>query len=251
MRNFIEKVVVITGGTGGIGSITAELFLKQGAKLVIVDRDEQALKSLVKELQPFGQVIGIQADVTKEEDVQRYVRRTIEEFDRIDVFFNNAGVEGRIAPLVEQNIDDFENVMRVNVQGVFLGLKHVIPEMITNGGGSVINTSSVAGFEGSPGLSPYVASKHAVVGLTKTAAMEYASQNIRVNSIHPAPVNTRMMRSIEDGMGIDQEAMAYNIPLKRYAEPKEIANLVLFLASEKSSFITGAQYRIDGGMGAS
>src|SRR5690606_21902138 len=136
-----------------------------------------------------------------------------------------------------------------NVRGVFLDLKYVLPIMTKQGYGSVINTSSVAGLNGSSGVSPYIASKHAVVGLTKVAAIEVASANVHVNSIHPSPVNTRMMRCLEEGVNVEQETLAQSIPLGRYGESSDIANLVLFLASDESAFITGVQYRVDGGMG--
>lgn len=250
MSRLANKVAVITGGAGGIGKVTAELFLKEGAKVVLVDLFQQPLDQTKNELDRHGETIAVQADVSKEEEVANYVKATVEKFGKIDIFFNNAGIEGKVAPLTEQKVEDFDKVISVNVRGVFLGLKHVLPVMIKQGSGSVINTSSVAGLDGSPGVSPYIASKHAVVGLTKTAALEAASANVRVNSIHPSPVNTRMMRSLEEGMNVGQEALAQGIPLKRYGEPSDIANLVLFLASDESSFITGAQYRVDGGMGA-
>ncbi|RKQ16746.1 SDR family NAD(P)-dependent oxidoreductase [Ureibacillus endophyticus] len=250
MGRLLNKVAVITGGTGGIGKVTAETFLKEGAKVVLVDLFQEALDQAKADLSELGEVITVQADVTKESDVQNYVNKAVEQFGRIDVFFNNAGIEGKVAPIVEQKVEDFDMVMNVNVRGVFLGLKHVLPVMIKQKSGSVINTSSVAGLGGSPNVSPYIASKHAVVGLTKTAALEVANSNIRVNSIHPSPVNTRMMRSLEEGLNVTQEALAQSIPLGRYGEPNDIANLVVFLASDDSAFITGVQYRIDGGMGA-
>lgn len=250
MGRLSEKVAVITGGAGGIGKVAAERFLKEGAKVVLVDLFEESLQKAKEELSSYGEVLTVQADVSKESDVENYVKKALEHFGKIDVFFNNAGIEGKVAPLVEQKIEDFDKVISVNVRGVFLGLQNVLPVMIKQGHGSVINTSSVAGLEGSPGVSPYIASKHAVVGLTKAAAIEVASANVRVNSIHPSPVNTRMMRSLEDGLNVEQEDLAKTIPLGRYGEPSDIANLVLFLASDESSFITGVQYRIDGGMGA-
>lgn len=255
MADFQGKVVVITGGAGGIGKETATQFLQAGAKVVIVDLMEESLNKAKSELQSYGEVIAIQADVTKEEDVKNYVNTSVKNFGTIDVFFNNAGIEGKVAPITEQAVENFDNVMNVNVRGVFLGLKHVLPIMIEKKSGSIINTSSVAGLNGSPLVAPYIASKHAVVGLTKTAAIEAAPHNVRVNSIHPSPVNTRMMRSLEEGFNpgkaeAAKEAFAQGIPLGRYAESGDIAKLVLFLASDDSSFITGAQYRIDGGMGA-
>ncbi|UVI27746.1 SDR family NAD(P)-dependent oxidoreductase [Paenibacillus spongiae] len=251
MGRLPDKVAVITGGAGGIGKVTAERFLKEGAKVVLVDLFQEPLDQTKDELKGYGEVVTVQADVSKEEDVQNYVKTAVENFGKIDIYFNNAGIEGKVAPLTEQKVEDFDKVISVNVRGVFLGLKHVLPVMIKQGGGSVINTSSVAGLDGSPGVSPYIASKHAVVGLTKTAALEAAKANVRVNSIHPSPVNTRMMRSLEAGMNVEQETLAKTIPLGRYGEAGDIANLVLFLASDESSFITGAQYRVDGGMGAS
>lgn len=250
MARLQDKIAVITGGTGGIGKITAECFLKEGAKVVLVDLDEESLSKAKGELQALGEVLPIQADVSKEDEVKKYVNETVNKFGRIDVFFNNAGIEGKVAPITEQNVEDLDKVLSVNVRGVFLGLKHVLKVMQEQEYGSVINTSSVAGLDGSPGVTPYIASKHAVVGLTKATAVESASFNVRVNSIHPSPVNTRMMRSLEDGMDTDEETLAQTIPLGRYGESEDISNLVLFLASDESSFITGSQYRVDGGMGA-
>jgi len=250
MGRLAEKVALITGGAGGIGKVTAETFLKEGANVVLVDLFEEPLQKAQEELKAFGEVLTVQADVSKESDVENYVKQAVEKFGKIDIFFNNAGIEGKVAPLVDQKVEDFDKVLSVNVRGVFLGLKYVLPVLTKQGYGSVINTSSVAGLEGSAGVAPYVTSKHAVVGLTKTAALEVASANVRVNSIHPSPVNTRMMRSLEEGLQADEETMSKAIPLGRYGEADDIAKLVLFLASDDSSFITGVQYRIDGGMGA-
>ncbi|MFA8439382.1 SDR family NAD(P)-dependent oxidoreductase [Pueribacillus sp. YX66] len=255
MANLLGKVGIITGGAGGIGKETASQFLQAGAKVVLVDLMDEPLQLAKSELQSQGDVHTVQADVSKEADVQNYVKETIDKFGTIDIFFNNAGIEGKVAPITEQSIEDFDKVIAVNVRGVFLGLKYVLPIMMKQRSGSIINTSSVAGLNGSPFVSPYIASKHAVTGLTKTAALEAASANVRVNSIHPSPVNTRMMRSLEEGYNPGQaeeakKGFAQGIPLGRYGESDDIAKLVLFLASDESSFITGAQYRIDGGMGA-
>lgn len=243
-----DKVAVITGGAGGIGKVTAKRFLDEGASVVLVDLFEDALADAKKEL--GESVLTVQADVSKEEDVQKYVDETVEQFGKIDIFFNNAGIEGKVAPITEQKVEDFDKVLAVNVRGVFLGLQKVLPVMIKQKSGSIINTSSVAGLGGSPNVSPYITSKHAVVGLTKAAAVESAPHGIRVNSIHPSPVNTRMMRSLETGLEVDEATMAKSIPLGRYGESDDIASLVVFLASDESTFITGSQYRIDGGMAA-
>lgn len=255
MERLSGKVAIITGGAGGIGKVTAEQFLKEGAKVVLVDLFEESLAKSKEELAPFGEVLTIPADVSKESDVENYVKLAVEHFGKIDVFFNNAGIEGKVAPLSEQKMEDFDKVMNVNVRGAFLGLKYVLPIMTKQGYGSVINTSSVAGLDGSSNISPYIASKHAISGLTKAAAIETASANVRVNSIHPSPVNTRMIQSLEEGFApgnaeAAKSAISSSIPLGRYGEPSDIANLVVFLASDDSTFITGAQYRIDGGIGA-
>ena len=248
MGRLQDKVAVITGGAGGIGKVTAKRFLDEGASVVLVDLFEDALAEAKKEL--GENVLTVEADVTKEEDVQKYVDKTVEQFGKIDIFFNNAGIEGKVAPITEQKVEDFDKVMAVNVRGMFLGLQKVLPVMIKQKSGSIINTSSVAGLGGSPNVSPYITSKHAVVGLTKAAAVESATHGIRVNSIHPSPVNTRMMRSLETGLEVDEATMAKSIPLGRYGESEDIASLVVFLASDESTFITGSQYRIDGGMAA-
>ncbi|MGX7594391.1 SDR family NAD(P)-dependent oxidoreductase [Planococcus plakortidis] len=248
MARLKGKVAVITGGAGVIGKVTAERFLKEGAKVVLVDISEQALQETKQEL--GSEVEIVQADVSKEADVKNYVDKTVEAFGKIDVFFNNAGIEGRVAPLIEQTVEDFDQVIDINVRGVFLGMKHVLPVMYKQGSGSVINMSSVSGLSGSPNVSPYITSKHAVVGLTKAAAYESARHQVRVNSVHPSPVNSRMMRSLEEGLGTTEKTLSKTIPLGRYAESEDISNLVLFLASDESSFISGTQYRVDGGMAA-
>lgn len=248
MGRLENKVAVITGGAGGIGKVTAKRFLDEGASVVLVDLFEEALAEAKSEL--GENVLTVQADVSKEEDVKNYVAKTLASFNKIDIFFNNAGIEGKVAPITEQKAEDFDQVISVNVRGVFLGLKHILPVMISQKSGSIINTSSVAGLGGSPNVSPYITSKHAVVGLTKAAAVESAPHGIRVNSIHPSPVNTRMMRSLETGLAVDEATMAKSIPLGRYGESSDIASLVVFLASDESTFITGSQYRIDGGMAA-
>lgn len=250
MGRLSGKVAIITGGAGGIGRVTAEMFLKEGAKVVLVDLFAESLQEVKKELEFLGEVLTVQADVSKEVEVQNYVNQTVEKFGKIDVFFNNAGIVGKMGPLVDLNVEDFDQVMNVNARGVFLGLKYVLPVMMKQGSGSVINTSSVSGLDGSHRLSPYIASKHAVVGLTKAAAVEVAKTNVRVNSVHPSPVDTSMARELENGLNVDKERLAKTIPLRRYGESEDVANLVLFLASDESAFITGVQYRVDGGMGA-
>ena len=255
MTDFQGRSVLITGGARGLGATVAEEFVKRGAKVAIVDLPSEDFDATRDKLAAQGDVLAIAADVSQEADVEHYVKQTVDAYGGIDVFFNNAGIEGKVGRIVDTDIEDFDRVIAVNVRGVFLGLKHVLRVMTAKQSGSVINTSSVAGLRGSQLIAPYNTSKHAVVGLTRAAALEVASYGVRVNSIHPSPVNTRMMRSLEQGVSPDdtesaREMFRHGIPLGRYGEPIDIANLVLFLASDESSFITGAQYRVDGGMGA-
>jgi len=252
MKKLENKVAIITGGAGSIGRITAKLFLAQGAKVLLVDLKEDSLKEAVAEL-GSPDVKYSAADVTSAADVQRYVDEAVKAFGKIDIFFNNAGIEGVVNPVVDYPEDVFDKVIAVNVKGVWLGNKYVLPQM--NDGGSVILTSSVAGIAGSPNVSAYIASKHAVVGMMRNLAIEAASRKIRVNTINPSPVDNRMMRSLEAGYAPGEaEAIKKEfekaIPLGRYADPEEIAQLVVFLAGDDSRFITGTTQVIDGGMNA-
>lgn len=250
MAKLANKVAVITGGSGAIGAATAKLFLAEGAKVVLVDINEDALKATASEL--GGENVSfIAANVSRSADVQKYVAHAVNTFGKIDIFFNNAGVEGIVKPVSEYSEEEFDKVIGVNVKGVWLGIKYVLPQM--NDGGSIINTSSVAGLMGFPSMSAYVTSKHAVIGLTRTIAKEAAPRGIRVNSIHPSPVDNRMMRSLEEGFSPGQATEAKkgfeaSIPLGRYATNEDIANGALFLASDDSRFITGTKLVIDGGM---
>ncbi|MFI9627233.1 SDR family NAD(P)-dependent oxidoreductase [Streptomyces sp. NPDC052042] len=249
------KVTLITGGAGGLGIAAAKAFLEQGSKVALVDLSAEALAAAAADLgAPGDDLLTLTADVSEEDDVKAYVAAVVEKFGTIDVFFNNAGIEGKVAPLVDQDMADVDKVFAVNIRGTFLGLKYVLPVMYAQGSGSVINTSSVGGLTAGPGLgvTPYVTSKFAITGLTRLAANEAAAHGVRINSVHPSPINTQMMRRLEEGFapGHADEArsgIADSIPLGRYAEARDIADAVLFLASDASRFITGTQLRVDGG----
>lgn len=250
MKRLENKVALITGGAAGIGKATAALFLEEGARIMLVDLNEEVLKATAEE---FGnsQVAYCVADVSRSGDVKKYVQHTLDTFGRIDVFFNNAGIEGNSHPIEAYPEALFDKVIAVNVKGVWLGCQHVLPKMAE--GGSAIITSSVAGLKGMQGLGAYVTSKHAVIGIMRTAALEFAPQKIRVNTVHPGPVNTEMMRRIETDMSPEDAGQAKKnfeslVPFERYAEPREIAELVLFLASDESAFISGGTHVVDGGM---
>lgn len=252
MKSLAQKVAIITGGAGSIGQSTAKVFLDEGAKVLLVDLNEAQLKEAVARL-GSDRVKYSTADVTKAAEVQRYVEDAVKAFGKIDIFFNNAGIEGVVKPTVDYPEDVFDQVIAVNVKGVYLGNKYVLPQM--NDGGSIVLTSSVAGIAGSPNVSAYIASKHAVVGMMRNLALEVAPRRIRVNTINPSPVDNRMMRSLEAGYAPGdaenmKKAFENAIPLGRYAEPLEIAQLVRFLASDESRFITGTTQVIDGGMNA-
>jgi NAD(P)-dependent dehydrogenase (short-subunit alcohol dehydrogenase family) len=246
------KVAVITGGAGGIGRAAGKLFVAEGADVLLVDLSEAALADAAKEI-GSNRVATCVADVTKPEDNERMIAEAVQRFGGVDVFLANAGIEGRVQSIVDADVEMFDKVMAVNVRGVWLGLKYAFPALQKRGGGSVVITSSVAGVGGSPNFSPYVTSKHAVIGLMRSAALEGAPHKIRVNTVNPSPVETRMMRSLEEGLAPGAAAQAKalmesRIPIGRYGDPADIAKLMLFLASDDSAFLTGAVYMADGGM---
>jgi NAD(P)-dependent dehydrogenase (short-subunit alcohol dehydrogenase family) len=251
MSRLNEKVAIITGGAGGIGRAAGRLFCAEGANVLLVDLSEDALKDAVKEI-GSNRVSYCVGDVTRPEDNDRFVKVATERYGGVDTFLANAGIEGIVKPITEYDVEMFDKVMAVNVRGVWLGLKSAIPALTKRGGGSIVITSSVAGVGGSPGISPYVTSKHAVIGLMRSAALECAPMKIRVNTVNPSPVETRMMRSLEAGLApgdapAAKQSILSQIPMQRYAMPDDIAKLMLFLASDDSAFITGSVYMADGG----
>lgn len=250
MERLKDKVAIITGGAAGIGKSTAALFLEQGASVMLVDINKEKLQSTSEELNSSNLAYCV-ADVSNPADVERYTSETLSRFGKINLFYNNAGIEGTSSSLENYPNEIFDKVIAINLKGVWYGCKYVIPKMVE--GGSVIITSSVAGLKGFKDLGAYVTSKHGVIGIMRVAALEFADRNIRVNTVHPGPVNTQMMRRIETDISPDnseevKKGFEAIVPFSRYAEPIEIANLVLFLASDESKYVNGSTYVIDGGL---
>ncbi|MBR0670066.1 SDR family NAD(P)-dependent oxidoreductase [Neoroseomonas soli] len=249
--DFKGKVAVVTGGGNGIGRAACLGFARHGAKVVVVDRDAEGAEAVAAEIGKKDAVACV-ADVARAADVRAYVQAALDAFGSIDCFHNNAGIEGRILPTAEYDEAVFDEVMDVNAKGVFLGLRHVLPVMIRQGRGAIVNTASIAGLVGTPAMPAYVASKHAVIGLTKVAAGEVGPLGIRVNAVCPGPIETRMIRGIERQVSPNnpesvQERYSAGIPLRRYGTAEEVANVVLFLCSDLAANVTGAQYAVDGG----
>jgi NAD(P)-dependent dehydrogenase (short-subunit alcohol dehydrogenase family) len=243
-----RKTAIITGGGSGFGIEVALQLAKKGTNISIVDiskeRGEEAVR-LCKEL--GSDAIFIQADVSKIEDVKKYVDQTVDRFGKIDLFFNNAGISGSGVRTIECSIEEFNNIVDVNLKGVFYGLKFVISEMLKTGGGVIVNTASLGGLVGIPTLGVYSATKHAVVGLTKAIAGEYGRENIRINAIAPGTNETPMVKAYPKEA---IEKMAEAVPMGRLGQPREVADVVTFLLSEESSYIHGAVISIDGGAAA-
>jgi NAD(P)-dependent dehydrogenase (short-subunit alcohol dehydrogenase family) len=249
-----DKVAVITGAAGAIGTATSRLPAARGATIVAVDIPGTDWAKLKASLPEDVKLLTVEADVTDEASVKAYVEKAKAEYGRIDIFFNNAGIEGPVKPIEEYPLEGFMKVLNVNVAGVFLGLKYVLPVMYAQGGGSIINTSSVAGLSGSPGMAGYNTSKHAVLGVTRVAAVEAAPKGVRVNCVNPGPIESRMMQSINGGQAADAKA-AHDlttslVPAKRYGTPEEVAGLVAFLASDDATYCNGGFYTVDGALSA-
>lgn len=243
------KVAIVTGGSGGIGSATVKKFLAAGAKVLLVDRLQKDVDEAVKRIDSAS-VRGFAGDVSNAEQVSAYVKAAVDAFGGVDIVFANAGIEGMVRPIVDYPEAEFERVLDVNVKGAFLAIKTAIPFLQQRGGGSIIVTASIAGVIGSPGISAYVTSKHAVLGLVKVAAIELGPLNIRVNAIAPGPIDNRMMRSIEAQTGqaeATKAAFTAQVPMGRYGQNEEIAEMALFLASSRSSYSTGGVFLSDGG----
>lgn len=246
--NFKDQVAFITGASNGIGRATALAFAQSGARVVACDLDVRAGENLLQEIKSLGgQAIFVRCDVSRAEDVSHAVQKAIDSFQRIDFAFNNAGIEGDPGLVADFSENNFDKVLNVNLRGVWLCMKYQIPQMLKQGSGSIVNCSSIAGLVGFAGASLYTASKHAVNGLTKAAALELAKKNIRVNSVCPGVIQTPMIDRFTHGEIQVRQALVQGEPLGRIGSPDEIAQAVLWLSSEAASFVTGDNLVVDGG----
>ncbi len=243
---FNNKVAIVTGGSFGIGRATAIAFAKNGAKVVIADwvEDDETLSS-IKEF--GGEAIFYKCDVSKDADVKMMVDKTIEQYGRLDYAFNNAGIEGIMAPTADCTEENWDNTININLKGIWLCMKYEIPHMLAAGKGAIVNCASIAGLVGFPGLPAYVAAKHAVVGLTKNTALEYVKAGIRVNAVCPGAIKTPMIDRITGNKKEAEAQFAAMEPIGRLGQPEEVAEAVIWLCSDAASFITGHSMAVDGG----
>ena len=249
------KVAIVTGATGGIGEATTKLFLELGAKVMLVARSPDKLAETSKRLHGLGEFDGAIADSTDETATAAAVAKTVERFGGLDILIANAGTEGTLKPVEALTVAEFNDTLQTNVIGVWLAMKHAVAPMKARGGGSIVALSSIAGMIGFPAMAPYIASKHAVFGLVKTAALELGEHKIRVNAVGPGPIDNRMMQSLGTQLAGDEaaalrEGVESTIALKRYGTNQEVAHLLAFLASDASSYCSGSIHMIDGGFTA-
>src|SRR5947199_6395063 len=251
MKEFEGKVALVTGGGSGIGRATALAFARDGAQVVIGNRNVQRGEETVSMIRDAGGTASFQrTDVLVAADVEALVDYATTTYGRLDVAFNNAGIDGDVGPLAEQTEANYDAVMDINVKGVWLSMKYEIPQMLDQGGGAIVNCSSVAGVIGFPGIGIYSASKHAVIGLTKAAALEYSAQGIRVNAVNPAVIDTEMVDRLADGMNVKKDDLTTFHPIGRLGRVEEVAEAGLWLCSDKASFVTGHSMMVDGGFTA-
>ena len=249
MNQFNGRVAFITGGSKGIGAATALRFARQGARVVIADVDVEAGDAVAQHiLGDGGEAFFVKCDVSSEGDMRAAIEETVHRFGRLDIAFNNAGWEGAMGPLHTCNPEDVDKLFGINLRGVFLGMKYQVTEMLKTGGGAIVNNSSIAGLKGLPAAAIYAASKHGVIGMTKCAALDYATAGIRINAVCPGVIDTPMIQRAAHSDPVAIAAYTNMQPIKRMGKPEEIASVVTWLCSDEASFVTGATIEADGGI---
>ena len=247
MSEFDGNVTIVTGAGSGIGRATAELFAERGARVIVSDIDEDGGAETVRRIEEAGgEATFIRADVSSPEECRALVDGAVERFGRLDIACNNAGIGGAQAPTGEYEIDDWKQIIDINLSGQFYCMRYEIPAMLENGGGAIVNVASILGQVGFAGAPGYVAAKHGLVGLTKNAALEYSSSGVRVNAVGPAFISTPMISDLEEDQETE-EMLVSRHPIGRLGKPAEVAELIVFLASERASFVTGSYHAVDGG----
>lgn len=247
MNGISETVTIVTGAGSGIGRSAALRFAEEGSSVVAADVDVEGGEETVKEIESMGgEATFVETDVSDWKDVQTMVETAVEEYGGLDYAFNNAGIEGETEVASDQPLENWDQVIGVNLKGVFLGMKAQLPAMLESGGGAIVNNASIAGVVGFPEMTPYVASKHGVLGLTKTAALEYSQQGVRVNAVCPGVIDTPMLERSSEASGTVDQAIAAT-PIGRLGEPEEIGDVAVWLCSEDASFVTGETMVVDGG----
>jgi len=255
MANLKGKVIIVTGAAMGLGLSAADILASKGAYITLVDYNGEALSKAQSDLQskyPESKFLTVTADVSVEENVKNYVEQTVKEFGKVDGLYNNAGIEGKQASLVEYDIDVFKKVIDINLLGVYFGMKYIIPELQKNGGGRIVNVASVGGIRGVMNQTAYVATKHAVAGMTKNAALEYGKDNILTNAIAPGAILTPMVAEAfkqvnpSDPKAAESEYASRN-PTRKLGDPKDVGNLVAYLLSDENGYVSGQVIAIDGG----
>ena len=250
MGKLKDKVALVTGGGAGIGRATALAFAREGAKVVIGNRNVDRGKETIDQIQQAGgDALFLKTDVTQADQVEALVDHAVRRFGRLDIAFNNAGIEGEMGPLADQTEDNYQRVMDTNVKGMWLSMKYQIAQMLRQDGGAIVNNASVLGSVGIAGGAFYVASKHAVLGMTKSAALDYAKQGVRINAVCPGAIQTEMLDRMT-GTDEARDRMARLHPIGRIGRPEEVAEAVLWLASDAASFVVGAELHVDGGFTA-